>query len=114
MNAHDHLPLNPRVLALLLALGEGPRHGYSLMLAVEETSGGSISLDPGSLYRHLSRLETDGILEEVAAPRDEASPDPRRRYYGLTRLGRSVVAAETRRLQALLPEGEALRHLEEG
>jgi len=114
MNAQDYLPLNPRVLARLLALGEGPRHGYALMLAVEETSRGAVSLDPGSLYRHLSRLENDGILEEVAAPPNEESPDPRRRYYGLTRLGRSVVAAETRRLRALLPEGEALRHLEKG
>lgn len=114
MDTSRHLPLNPRVLALLVALSEGPTHGYALKTAVEEGSGHTVTMDPGSLYRHLSKLEDDGLVEEVATPLDEAGGDPRRRFYGTTPLGRAVLAAETRRLRALLPGADRLRRLEGG
>lgn len=114
MDTSPHLPLNPRVLALLVALAKGPTHGYALKTAVEEGSGHTVTMDPGSLYRHLSKLEDDGLVEEVATPPEEAGGDPRRRFYATTPLGRAVLAAETRRLRSLLPGGEGLHRLEGG
>ncbi|MGD2067823.1 MAG: PadR family transcriptional regulator [Gemmatimonadota bacterium] len=102
------LPLNPRVFAILLSLLEGPAHGYGLKMDVEERSGGAVTLDPGSLYRSIARLVEDGVLEEVPTPAAEEGEDARRKYYGLTDLGRAVVQAEASRLDALL-DGTARR-----
>jgi len=97
-----HLPLNPRVFAILTVLLEVPSHGYRIKQEVEERSGGAVTLDPGSLYRSIAKLLDDGIVEEVPAPADEADVDARRRYYGITPFGRALVAAEASRLHALL------------
>ncbi len=100
------LPLNPRVFAILAALLEAPSHGYRIKQAVEDRSGGSVALDPGSLYRTIAKLLDDGVVEEVPAPPEEADVDPRRRYYALTPLGRAVVVAEASRLRNLLSQPE--------
>ena len=101
-NLHRFLPLNPRVFALLMALLEGPAHGYRLKQAVEERSRGTLTLDPGSLYRTIARLVDDGFVEEVPAPEEAVSDDARRRYYGVTEAGRKLVAEEAARLRHLL------------
>ncbi|HVS16428.1 MAG TPA: PadR family transcriptional regulator [Thermoanaerobaculia bacterium] len=106
----SHLPLNPRVFALLLALADGPAHGYAIKVAVEERSR-SLRLDAGSLYRHLSRLVEDGLVEECDPPRGE-QPDARRRYYRLTGFGRRVLAAEARRLDDLVALARSRRLLD--
>ena len=99
-----YLPLNPRVFAILAALLEVPAHGYRIKQEVEERSGGAVTLDPGSLYRTIARLLDDGVVEEVPAPDGESETDPRRRYYGVTPLGRALVAAEAARLRQLLAQ----------
>lgn len=99
-----HLPLNPRVFAILASLLEAPAHGYRIKQEVEARSDGTLSLDPGSLYRTIAKLLGADILEEVAAPAGEADDDPRRRYYGVTRFGRALVAAEASRLRTLLSQ----------
>lgn len=113
-DATRHLPLNPRTFALLLALLEGPAHGYRLKQAVEERSDGSVVLDPGSLYRSIARLVDDGLVEGCKAPPDELGEDARRRYYRATDLGRRVVAAEATRLRGLLDHADAARLLADG
>lgn len=95
-----HLPLRPRVFAMLANLADGPRHGYDLMQRVNENLGRRSVLGPGTLYRVLKELRDLGWIDEVPAP--EPGLDPRRRYYGLTALGRSVVDAEAARVAALI------------
>ena len=96
-----HLPVTPVILEILIALGEGPLHGYAVAQAVRGRSGGRIRLETGPLYRHLKRLLDDGLVEE--SPQRPAEDDARRgAYYRLTSLGRGVVAAETRRLGELV------------
>lgn len=95
------LPLKPRTFHLLLTLSEGPQHGYGIKAAVLERTAGRLALDPGGLYRLIARLRDDGLLEPTDPPADADSDDPRRRYYRLTALGRSVLAAEARRLTEL-------------
>jgi DNA-binding PadR family transcriptional regulator len=106
-----HLPLNPRVFAILMALLEGPAHGYRLKKAVESQAGGSVTIDPGSLYRMVARMVDDKWVEEVEPPASERDEDSRRRYYGATALGRRVAVEEAGRLRSLLDRADAAQLL---
>ena len=48
--------------AVLVLLSEQPRHGYDLMRAIEERSGGGWAPSPGSIYPTLQALEDEGLL----------------------------------------------------
>jgi DNA-binding PadR family transcriptional regulator len=100
----------PAPLHILLALVEGPSHGYAIMQTVREQSAGQVPLGTGSFYRHLARLIDGGLVAETqSAP---ASDDPRRgAYYRLTPRGRRVLAAERQRLAALVATLDAVRPL---
>ncbi len=104
--ARTHLPLTDAVFHLMLSLADGPAHGYGILLEVEERSDGAVRMGTGTLYSAVKRLRDQGLIEDVAAPADpgdsEAGGDPRRRYYGLTALGRAVLREEARRLEALV------------
>ena len=91
------LPLTPVVLEIALALAPGERHGYEIMQEVERRTDGQIVLHPGTLYRALSRLLDQGLIEELEERRS-AEDDERRRYYKLTPLGAAVARAEVERL----------------
>lgn len=102
-DTHDpepFLPLNPRALVVLLGLAEGDAHGYEIKKRAERRSGGTVTLDAGSLYRTLAQFLADGLIDERR--RNTDGDDLRRRYYTLTDLGRSVLAAELRRLAGLV------------
>lgn len=104
----SYLPLKPRLLHVLLALLETPRHGYAIMQRVEERTGGAMVLEPGGLYRTLRGMVADGLIVETDQRPDPEDDDPRRRYYRVTEFGREVAAAETGRLRELLGHAEAL------
>jgi DNA-binding PadR family transcriptional regulator len=84
---------------VLLALGEGPSHGYAIGKAIEEQSGGRLDPTTGALYQALRRLAEDKLIAEVDGPKDV---DARRRYFMLTPHGRKAAAAEAARLDALV------------
>lgn len=100
----DLLPLTPVVLNVLLALADGERHGYGIMLEVKERTGGRVRLGPGTLYGAIKRLKEGGVIEESGKrpDPDEAPDDERRRYYRLTGFGGEVLAAEIERLDGLV------------
>jgi DNA-binding PadR family transcriptional regulator len=100
------LPLRPVELLLLTMLARGQRHGYGLRQDILEHTGGKVALEAGSLYRHIRRLERSLLLGQASAP---AGEDQRRIYYKLTPLGRRVLTAELRRLQALVRLAERHR-----
>jgi PadR family transcriptional regulator PadR len=81
---------------ILTALAERPRHGYGVIQAVEELSGGRIRLRAGTLYAALDRLAADGLL---TLDREEAVEGRLRRYYRLTGRGVAALAAEVERLR---------------
>lgn len=95
---NEILPLSPAVLYILLALPDGPKHGYAIMKEVEEMTGGKITLGPGSLYGSIKRLLKDRMIAESDDRPVRALDDERRRYYVLTDYGRQVLAAEVDRL----------------
>ena len=84
---------------ILLALGEGPSHGYAIGKDVEERSGGHLDPTTGALYQVLRRLSEDGLIAKATGP-DET--DPRRKYFELTERGRQAAGAEAQRLDALV------------
>jgi len=92
------LPLTPRVFHILLALAEGPEHGYRIMKEVEERSRHRVRIGPGTRYEAIHRLEDGGLIEECDERPDPELDDQRRRYYRLTGFGREVLRAETERL----------------
>lgn len=87
---------------VLLALASGEAHGYAVMRFAEETTGGQIRLPPGTLYRTISRLVADGLVEEEIEGQDPDAPhDARRRYYRLTEAGRHTAEDEADLLRRL-------------
>lgn len=92
------LPLTETAFEVLLALAEGDRHGYAIMQGVAARTDGRLRLHPGTLYRVLSRMLSQGWIEELDERPDPAIDDQRRRYYRITDLGRVVAGAETQRL----------------
>jgi DNA-binding PadR family transcriptional regulator len=96
------LPLQPADLQLLLAISKEALHGYGMMKAVEEQSGGALVVELGSLYRIIHRLERDGLIEEWSGVAAGSAPGRDRRFYRITSLGRAVVVAELDRLKGVL------------
>jgi DNA-binding PadR family transcriptional regulator len=92
-------PLSDLSFHVLLALGEGPSHGYAIGADVEERSAGRLDPTTGTLYQVLQRLAADGL---IAAAKSPAGTDERRNYFALTALGRRAAAAEAARLDALV------------
>ena len=65
---------------------------------------------PGGVYSTIKRLLDDGLIEESDVRPDELVDDQRRRYYRLTGLGRTVVAAEVARLDRLVDAARRWAH----
>ncbi|RKN43759.1 PadR family transcriptional regulator [Streptomyces hoynatensis] len=77
--------------ALLLSVLEaGPLHGYAIITAVQERSGGALELRTGTLYPALNRLERLGLLRSDW----RSAGERRRRCYELTDAGRRSLAEE--------------------
>lgn len=102
--------MRPPVLHLLLSLASSPAHGYALKQEIEERTGGSVRLGPGTLYESIQRMEKRGLIEEVPTP---AEDDERRRTWSITPLGRLALTAEVERLDAVVRYARAIRLLPE-
>ena len=104
-----HLPLTHLSFHVLLAVTQGDLHGYAIVKAVEELSAGALAPGTGTFYSAIHRLQSDGLLAEVDPPSSDRGRGPRRRYYRLTELGAQVLAAEMKRLEALLLKARTMR-----
>ena len=101
--------MKPKVLHILLALADGPRHGYSIMQEVAARTDGQVRLWPAAMYGSLRELEEEGlIVESEKRPSDD---DERRRYFALTPAGKRVLAQEVRRLEAIVDRARASQAL---
>lgn len=107
MQPNDVLPLKPDAFHILLALLEGPRHGYALMRDLAELSAGKVVLLPGALYRRLQQLLDDGLLEEIDGAGSSSASGGRKRTFAVTPFGRAVAEAEARRLEELVEAARA-------
>ena len=98
----DFLPLTPAVLHILLALVDGDQHGYAIAQTVEELTGGTVRMGPGTLYGSIGRMVANGLLEESSRGRGRVAEDERRRFYRMTALGRRVLESEMERLDRVV------------
>src|SRR5262245_57145717 len=72
----------------------GPLHGYGLARRIEQISGDRLTLNTGTLYPLLIRLEQEGV---IASERRPSENNRIARFYQLTKAGRKRLEAETRR-----------------
>lgn len=86
-------------MLILKALSMGPTHGYGVLLRIEETSGGLLSLEQGSLYPALARLERKG---KIAGEWGRSENNRRARFYRLTPRGSERLAAELSRWHEMI------------
>lgn len=93
-------------LFILLALGDGEKHGYAIMREARRLSDGTYRIGPATLYTTVQRLLAAGWIKDVAGPRDG---DSRRRHYALTSEGTSVLRVELDRMESTLRKSKAIR-----
>jgi PadR family transcriptional regulator, regulatory protein PadR len=79
-------------LLILKALATGELHGLGVSRRIEQMSGGTFSVQPGSLFPALHRLEEAGWL---SAAWDASANNRRAKYYTLTKAGRKQLTQET-------------------
>jgi transcriptional regulator len=78
-------------LLILALLEERDRHGYELARLIDQRSGGAISFHAASLYPTLYRMEEKDLIEGRWV---EKADQRRRRYYRLTKAGRTTLASQ--------------------
>lgn len=89
----DHLLRGTLELLLLKALHREPLHGYAIARRIEAATGDALSVEEGSMYPALHRLEANGYV----SARWSTTPGGRRvRVYSLTKAGRTRLAEQRR------------------
>ena len=71
----------------------GPLHGYGIARRIEQTSGGRLSVNYGTIYPALLRLEQEGSIASAWGVSDN---NRRAKFYRLTRAGRTQLDKEAR------------------
>jgi|SRR5690349_6123093 transcriptional regulator len=92
----EKLGVQQGTLALMILKtleGLGPLHGYGIARRIEEVSKFRLSLNYGTLYPALLKLEQEGYIK---AEWRQSENNRRAKYYGLTAAGRKQLARETR------------------
>jgi transcriptional regulator len=79
------------VLKILATMG--PLHGYGLARRIEQVAQGVLSLNQGTIYPALLRLEQQGLIRSSWGTSDN---NRRARFYSVTRRGGKHLAAESR------------------
>jgi PadR family transcriptional regulator PadR len=85
---------------VLLALADGPKHGYEIATHLKDRSAGFFSLSFGALYPILHKLEKEGLVAGTWVER--------RKTYQLTRAGKAALADERERHDELVGAFERL------
>lgn len=80
-------------LYLLSLLDESPRHGYDLMQALTERTGGTYSPSAGTIYPRLAKLEDEGLVTKTV--------DGRKTVYEITHAGRDELSARRHDLDGI-------------
>ncbi|MGB6877585.1 MAG: PadR family transcriptional regulator [Candidatus Acidiferrales bacterium] len=112
--AEDKRDVQQGTLALMILKtleSMGPLHGYGIARRIEQTSDNLLSLNYGTLYPALLKLEQEGCIASEWGVSDN---NRKAKYYKLTRAGRKQLQRETREWEQtaaivarfLSPEGE--------
>lgn len=71
----------------------GPLHGYGIARRIEQTSGGRLAINYGTVYPGLLKLEQEGYIASEWGVSDN---NRKAKFYRLTRAGKKQVELETR------------------
>jgi transcriptional regulator len=71
----------------------GPLHGYGIARRIEQTSGNVLTLNYGTLYPALLKLEQEGF---IASEWGVSENNRKAKFYRLTRVGRKQIEEEAR------------------
>src|SRR4051794_19082788 len=96
-------------LVLLKLIADEPRHGYDLIRAIEDLTGGEYAPSPGVVYPTLTLLQDMNLIEEAAG-------EGPRKPFQVTEEGRAYLEERTEEVEALLDRLRDLkpRHSEAG
>ncbi len=95
-------------LLILKAVSLGERHGYGVLLRLQQMTGQALTIEQGALYPALYRLERQGLLDTEWGTSDN---NRRAKFYTLTAAGRRrLKSAESDWLRMVDIMGTALRH----
>jgi PadR family transcriptional regulator, regulatory protein PadR len=83
--------LSLMVLRTLLSMGE--QHGYGIARRIEQTSQGKLSINYGTLYPSLLKLEQEGLISSEWGVSDN---NRKAKFYKLTKAGRKQIERDTR------------------
>ncbi len=83
--------LSLMVLRTLLTMGK--QHGYGIARRIEQTSQGKLSINYGTLYPALLKLEQEGL---IASAWGLSENNRKAKFYKLTRAGRKQIERDTR------------------
>jgi len=89
-------------LVLLKLVADEPRHGYDLIRAVEELTGGEYAPSPGVIYPTLTLLQDMGLIEE-------APGDGPRKPFQVTDEGRAHLEEKAEEIDGLFERLEDLK-----
>src|SRR5687768_1923955 len=87
--------LSLMVLRTLMTMGD--QHGYGLARRIEQTSQGKLSINYGTLYPALLKLEQEGL---IASSWGTSENNRKAKFYRLTKAGRKQIAHDTRQWEA--------------
>ena len=87
--------LSLMVLRTLLTMGE--QHGYGIARRIEQTSEGRLSINYGTLYPALLKLEQEGL---IASAWGTSENNRKAKFYRLTKAGRKQIERDTKQWEA--------------
>ncbi|MEO0642477.1 MAG: PadR family transcriptional regulator [Pseudomonadota bacterium] len=90
-------------LALLALINEEPRHGYELIKAIEEMTGGAYAPSPGAVYPTLQMLEEEGLIKQTKPKSDEDDGETSgKKPFKATKAGRAELEDRDDEVEALM------------
>ncbi|HET8613224.1 MAG TPA: PadR family transcriptional regulator [Sphingomonas sp.] len=93
-------------LVLLRLIGDQPRHGYDLIRAIEERTGGAYAPSPGVVYPSLTMLGDMGQIEEGPS-------EGNRKVFAVTDEGRRLLDERAEEIAALMARLDTLGEMRE-
>ena len=93
-------------LVLLRLIADKPRHGYDLIRAIEERTGGAYAPSPGIVYPTLTMLSDMGLIEEQSA-------EGARKLFAITPEGTAHLAEHAAEVAAMLARLDELGAMRE-
>lgn len=87
--------LSLMVLRTLAAMGD--QHGYGIARRIEQTSHGHLTINYGTLYPALLKLEQEGLVTSSWGTSDN---NRKAKFYRLTKAGRKQIERDTRQWEA--------------